>query len=49
MDPADAEALAPGPVETAGELSWPLLERLPQALLSQDLQKSRLLAARRVS
>lgn len=29
MDPLDPEALPPGPVETAGALSWPLLERLP--------------------
>jgi [protein-PII] uridylyltransferase len=35
MDPADAEALAPGPVETAGELSWPLLERLPQRIRAE--------------
>ena len=35
MDPADTEGLTPGPVETAGEFTWSLLERLP-ALLRAD-------------
>ena len=35
MDFGDSESFTPGPVESAGALSWPLIERLPARLAEQ--------------
>jgi [protein-PII] uridylyltransferase len=36
MSVEETEAFAPGPLETAGQFSWPLLERLPERLGGDD-------------
>ena len=35
MPHEDADALAPGPVETGGDFSWPLLDRVPARLAEE--------------
>lgn len=43
----EIEPFAPGPLESAGEFSWPLLERLPAALAAEQFSSAAFRAAAR--